>query len=60
MSLKDKACIANMDERDLSRFNQQFDDFFSDLVSEKSDGGKEIMHRVWKVLQETHRIRSVK
>ena len=56
MSLKEKAAIALMDEEDFPYLLYAF----STLVGEDDELGEVVMYRIWKVLQGTHRIRSVK
>ena len=56
MSLKEKAAIAQLDEEDVPYLQYAF----STLVGEDDELGKDVMHRIWTVLQETHRIRSIK
>jgi hypothetical protein len=56
MSLREKTLIANLDEDDVPYLQYAF----STLVSEDDELGEVVMYRIWKVLQETHRIRSVK
>jgi hypothetical protein len=60
MSLKEKACIANLGENDLSEFHQLFDGFFSVPPGGEADTGKDVIHRIWEALQKTHRVRCVK
>ena len=56
MPLKEKAAIANLDEEDVPYLQYAF----STLFGEDDELGKDVMHRIWKVLQETHRVRCVK
>ena len=56
MSLKKKAAIAKLDEEDAPYFQYAFDT----LVGEDDEAGKSVMHRMWGMLQETHRVRCVK
>jgi hypothetical protein len=60
MPLKEKAAIANIDEDKVPYLQYAFD-----VVSEVNSGmddemSKDVMHRIWEVLQETHRVRCVK
>ena len=60
MSLKEKSLIANMDGKSLPYLQYAFDVYISPNVGDDSEMGHKIMHRVWQVLQSTHRIRLVK
>jgi hypothetical protein len=60
MALKEKACIANLGENDLSEFHQLFDGFFSVPRGGETDTGKDVIHRIWEKLQQTHRVRCLK
>jgi hypothetical protein len=59
MSLKEKALIANMDEKILPYLQYAFDVYLSQDVGDNPETGQEIMRRIWQTLQETHRIRLV-
>jgi hypothetical protein len=59
MSLKEKALIANMDEKSLPYLQYAFDVYLSRSIGDDPETGREIMKRVWQTLQETHRIRIV-
>lgn len=56
MSLREKATIANLDESDVPYLQYAFEN----LIGEDEEMSKAIMHRIWEVLQETHRVRCVK
>jgi len=56
MSLHDKAAIAQLDEGDLPYLQYAFEK----IVGEDDEMGRNVMHLIWKVLQETHRVRCVK
>lgn len=60
MPLKDKAAIANLDEDKVPLLQYAFDIWVRNQVGEDDETSKDVMHRIWKVLQETHRIRNVK
>ena len=60
MSLRDKASIANLDEGDIEYLKYAFDLSATGKIGKDHDVGKDVMHRIWKVLQETHRVRRVK
>jgi hypothetical protein len=60
MSLKEKALIANMDEKSLPYLQYAFDMYISRDIGDDPETGRKIMKRVWLTLQETHRIRLVK
>jgi hypothetical protein len=46
MALKEKACIANLGENDLSEFHPLFDGFFSVPRGGETDTGKDVIHRI--------------
>ena len=60
MSLKEKAEIANLEEKDILHFHDIFDTYISDQLGQGDKMGKDVMNRIWEVLQETHRVRCVK
>jgi hypothetical protein len=60
MSMKEKADIASLDEKDILHFHDLFDACFMDQLGQNDEVGKDVMHRIWEVLQGTHRIRCVK
>ena len=60
MSMKEKADIANLDEEDILHFHDLFDACFSGRLGLNDETGKDVIVRIWQVLQETHRIRIVK
>jgi hypothetical protein len=59
MSLKEKSLIANMDEKSLPYLQYAFDVYISQNIGDDPEAGREIMKRIWRTLQETHRIRIV-
>lgn len=60
MSLKEKSLIANMDEKSLPYLQYAFDIYVSRQIGDDPDAGRKIMARVWRSLQDSHRIRLVK
>jgi hypothetical protein len=60
MSLKEKSLIANMDEKSLPYLQYAFDMYISQNMGDDPEAGREIMRRIWQILQETHRIRIVR
>ena len=56
MPLKEKAAIANLDEGDIKYLQYAFDL----CVGMDDEQGKDVIYRMWKVLQGTHRLRVVK
>ena len=60
MSLKEKADIANLEEKDILHFHDLFDTYVRGQLGQDDEMGKDVMHRIWEVLQETHRVRCVK
>jgi len=59
MSLKEKALIANMDEKSLPYLQYAFDVYISREAGDDPESGPAIMKRLWQTLRETHRIRLV-
>ena len=60
MPLKEKAIIANLDEDKVPYLQYAFDVCIRSQLGEDDEMGKDVMHRIWEVLQETHRVRCVK
>jgi len=63
MPLKEKAIIANLDEDKvpyLQYLQYAFDVCIRGQLGEDDEMSKDVMHRIWEVLQETHRVRCVK
>ena len=60
MPLKEKAAIANLDEDKAPYLQYAFDICVGSQLSEDDDAIKDVMHRIWEVLQETHRVRCLK
>jgi len=60
MSLKEKAAIANLDEDKVPLLQYAFDVYNKDHFGFNDEMSKDVMHRIWEVLQETHRVRRVK
>ena len=58
--LKEKAIIANLDEDKVPLLQYAFDVCIRGQLGEDDEMGKDVMHRMWKVLKETHRVRCVK
>ncbi len=56
MSLREKVVIAQLDEYDLPYLQYTFDV----CVGMDYEKGKDVVYRMWKMLQATHRIRCVK
>ena len=59
ISLKEKVAIANLDEDKIPYLQYAFDTCIRNQIGEDDEISKGVMHRIWEVLQETHRIRSV-
>jgi hypothetical protein len=59
MSLKEKIAIANLSHEDINRFHELFDTYLSGQLGQDDVMGRDVMHRLWEVLQETHRVRCV-
>ena len=60
MPLKEQAAIANLDERKVPYLQYAFDVCVSGELGRDDEMSKDVMYRMWEVLRETHRIRSVK
>jgi hypothetical protein len=60
MSLKEKAAIANVDKDKVSYLQYAFDVCIRSQLGEDDETSKDVMHRIWEVLRETHRVRCVK
>mgnify|MGYP001417648184 CR=1 FL=1 len=60
MSLKEKAIIANLDEEKVPYLQYAFDVCIRSQLRQDDEMGKDVMHRIWEVLQKTHRIRSLR
>jgi hypothetical protein len=58
MPLKEKAAIANVDEVPYLQYD--FDTCIRSQLGKDDAMSKDVMHRIWEVLQETHRVRCVK
>ena len=56
MSLREKVVIAQLDEEDLPYLQYTFDV----CIGVGDEMGMDVMCRMWKVLQRTHRLRVVK
>lgn len=60
MPLKEKVAIANLDETEVPYLQYAFDVCVSGQLGKDEEMGKDVIHRIWKVLHETHRIKCVK
>ena len=60
LPLKEKAAIANLDEEKVPYLQYAFDVCVSGQLGKDDEMSKDVMHRMWEVLQETHRVRAVK
>jgi len=58
--LKEKAAIANLDEDKIPYLQYAFDVCIRGQIGKDAEMSKDVMHRIWEVLQETHRVRCVK
>ncbi|PID39880.1 MAG: hypothetical protein CR984_05985 [Proteobacteria bacterium] len=59
MSLKEKALIANMNEKSLPYLQYAFDVYLTKEAGNDPKSGQAIMKRLWQTLHDTHRIRIV-
>jgi len=57
MPLKEKAIIANLDEDKVPYLQYAFDVCIKGQLGQDDEMSKDVMHRMWKVLKETHRLR---
>ncbi len=60
MSLKEKAAITNLDEDKIPLLQYAFNVWILSQLGEDDEISKDVMLRIWKVLQETHRVRCAK
>jgi len=60
MPLKEKAALANLDEDKVPYLQYAFDACLKEQLRKDDKMGKDVMHRIWEVLQETHRVMCVK
>ena len=60
MPLKEKAAIANLEEDKVPYLQYAFDICVRNQAGKDDEIGKDVMCRIWKELQETHRVRCVK
>ncbi len=60
MPLKEKAAIANLGEDKIPYLQYAFDNCIRSQLGKDEEMSKDVMHRIWKLLQTTHRIRSCK
>ena len=58
--LKEKAVIAHLDEGKVPYLQYAFDVCIRSQLGKDDEMGKDVMHRIWEVLRETHRVRCVK
>lgn len=56
ISLREKAAIAQLDEEDLPCLQHAFDLCVSDKPGYDNELGKDVIYRMWKVLQGVHRV----
>jgi hypothetical protein len=60
MPLKEKAIIANLDEDKGPYLQYAFDVCIKSQLGKDDEMSKDVMHRIWEVLQDTYRVRCVK
>ena len=60
MPLKEKAIIVNLEEDKVPYLQYAFDVCIRSQLGKDDEMGKDVMHRIWEVLQETYRVRCVK
>ena len=59
MTGREKSIFANMDEKDLPYVRYAFDRWLDGRIETQGDAD-DVVHRIWKKLAETHRLRRVK
>ena len=59
MPLKEKAAIANLVEDKVPYLQYAFDVCVSGQLGKDDEVGKDVMHRIWMILQDTHRVRCI-
>ena len=60
MPLKEKAAIANLDEDKVPYLQYAFDVCIKNELGKHDEMSKDVMHRIWEVLQETYKVRCLK
>jgi hypothetical protein len=60
MSLKERTAFANLNESDIPYLQHAFDACVRSQPGTDDEIGRDIMQRIWAILQETHRVRCVK
>ena len=60
MPLKEKAAIAKLDEDKVPYLQYAFDTCICSQTGSDDVLAKDVMYRIWKVLQKTHRVRVVR
>ena len=60
MTLKEKASIASLKEEEILHFHDLFDTLVIDTLGMDETVGRDVIHRIWELLQSTHRLRRVK
>ena len=60
LPLRERTSLANMKKQDVDVLQTVFDLYVRDKIDPNGEVYKNIMHEIWKRLQETHRLRVVK
>lgn len=60
MPLREKSAIAHMDETEIPYLQYAFDRCVSTQIGMNAEMSRDIMHRIWRELRATHRIRIIK
>ena len=60
MPLKERVSLANMKREDVETLQSVFDLYIRNKIDPEGEEYTNIMHELWKRLQETHRLRVVK
>ena len=60
MPLKEKAAIANLNEDKVPYLQYAFDTCIRSQLGKDDEMSKDVMQRIWEVLQETHRVRCIR
>lgn len=60
MTLREKVSLASLKENEILHYHELFDTIVSEHLGQADEIGKDVIHRIWEVLQETHRIKCLK
>ena len=60
MTLKEKVSIASLKEEEILHFHDLFDTVVIGQLGADKAIGRDVIHRIWELLQSTHRLRRLK